>query len=90
MDIASRYTWAVSLSFFLLTCSGGATRFETHPASTTEHDAVPVLAMQHLGLSPKNGGRIVDAMQLQDGDIILFAADDITSAGIRLITLAPT
>jgi uncharacterized protein YycO len=89
MDIASRYTWAVPLSLFLLTCSGCATRFETHTASTTGHDAVPVLATQHLGLSPKNGGRIVDAMQLQDGDIILSAADDITSAGIRLITLAP-
>jgi uncharacterized protein YycO len=45
--------------------------------------------MQHLGLTPKNGGHAVSAEQLKDGDIILSAADGITSAGIRLLTLAP-
>jgi uncharacterized protein YycO len=88
MDFASRHTWAVSLSF-LLACGGCATRFESHSANNTEAGAAPILAMQRLGLTPKNGGHTIDAMQLQEGDIILSAADDLTSAGIRLITLAP-
>ncbi|SMC23175.1 Permuted papain-like amidase enzyme, YaeF/YiiX, C92 family [Andreprevotia lacus DSM 23236] len=47
------------------------------------------LVFQRPGLSPQNGGQLISAAELRPGDIILSAADGITSTGIRLFTLAP-
>ncbi|KAF0815447.1 hypothetical protein IGB42_00528 [Andreprevotia sp. IGB-42] len=47
------------------------------------------VAFQNSSLSPKNGGKLIGQGELLPGDIILSATDGITSAGIRLFTLAP-
>jgi len=59
---------------------------------TAEEDAAAAgkrLAMQSQWLEPRNGGRLVNAAELQPGDIMLSAAASATSLGIRLFTLAP-
>ncbi|WP_341675674.1 hypothetical protein [Niveibacterium sp. SC-1] len=55
---------------------------------------MPTEAPAHVGfqrsaLTPENGGKLVEAPELQAGDILLSAADALTSAGIRLMTMAP-
>jgi hypothetical protein len=65
--------------------AGCATRFhDPHDA-----DAAPRLQVQDKGLSPRNGGLMVDAGALQPGDIILSSAGTLQSLGIQLLTLAP-
>jgi cell wall-associated NlpC family hydrolase len=84
-----RYLSILLATLFALLASGCATRLENR--SSTDADSAPgvALVVQHPGLSPKNGGRAVSAADLHDGDIILTAANGLTSAGIRLLTLAP-
>lgn len=47
------------------------------------------LRFQNKALDPANGGRLITDTALQPGDILLSSTNGITSAGIRLITLAP-
>lgn len=89
MGTTSRLAWRTALSFLLLAGSGCATRFERQPALTGDESPRATLSVQRPGLTPRNGGRVVDASQLEDGDIILTADNGITSTGIRLFTLAP-
>lgn len=64
--------------------AGCATRiYEEHP------DARPRLQVQNAALHPGNGGLAIDAQALQPGDILLSAANAMSSLGIRLLTLAP-
>lgn len=52
-------------------------------------DGARPLVFQQPGIAPGNGGELVDLASLQPGDIILSATNGVTSAGIRLLTLAP-
>lgn len=65
--------------------AGCATRF----IDETQPEARPRLQVQNPGLRPRNGGAAVDGSALQPGDILLSSAPGLTSAGIRLATLAP-
>lgn len=47
------------------------------------------LIFQSTALDPANGGQLVGAAALQPGDILLSAADGLTSTGVRLVTLSP-
>jgi len=47
------------------------------------------LALQNLGLNPRNGGLAIDPSALQPGDILLSSSDGISSLGIRMATLSP-
>jgi Permuted papain-like amidase enzyme, YaeF/YiiX, C92 family len=49
----------------------------------------PSINVQNKSLDPSNGGELVNAKALRTGDIILSAANGISSAGIRAITLSP-
>ncbi|MGE0497168.1 MAG: distant relative of cell wall-associated hydrolase [Ramlibacter sp.] len=49
----------------------------------------PVLGIQDKALNPANGGRLVQAADLRQGDIILTADNGVNSMGIRLLTLSP-
>jgi cell wall-associated NlpC family hydrolase len=71
----------------LFGCAGCATSVQ--PPSGTNHAAAPALKFQNPALEPANGGRLIAAEDLQAGDILLSAANGITSAGIRIVTLAP-
>lgn len=62
-----------------------ATRFYDENDAT----ATPRLQLQNSTLHPGNGGLAVDAGALRPGDIILSAANGMTSLGIRMITFAP-
>ncbi|MBI1891512.1 MAG: YaeF family permuted papain-like enzyme [Burkholderiales bacterium] len=68
-------------------CTGCATGFN-HPAASDNTSAAPV-RFQNPALDPRNGGRLVQAADLRPGDILLSAANGVTSAGIRLFTLSP-
>lgn len=68
-------------------CAGCATGYNA-PAPAGQTGAAP-LRFQNPALDPRNGGRLVQAEALQPGDILLSAANGLTSAGIRLITLSP-
>lgn len=48
-----------------------------------------ILGFQNKTLHPGNGGQLVNAENLQPGDIILTAENGLNSIGIRLITLSP-
>jgi hypothetical protein len=66
--------------------AGCATRFYDE---TEAPAALPRLQVQNPGLHPQNGGIAIDASALQPGDIVLSAANGITSLGIRVLTLGP-
>lgn len=70
---------------FLSGCATGL----TVTAEENAEAAGQRLAMQRQWLEPRNGGRLVDAAELQPGDIMLSAAASVPSLGIRLFTLAP-
>jgi hypothetical protein len=65
--------------------AGCATRFY----ETDDTSGPPRLQVQNATLHPGNGGVAIDASALRPGDIVLSAANGVTSIGIRLITLAP-
>lgn len=66
--------------------AGCATRFY----ETDAHDEKPRLQVQNPGLHPPRGEALnIDAASLQPGDILLSAANAMTSLGIRLLTMAP-
>lgn len=67
--------------------AGCATRVEGAAPGTAA--PLPGLSFQNPALDPGNGGQLIGADQLRSGDIVLSATDGITSAGIRLLTLAP-
>jgi uncharacterized protein YycO len=66
-----------------------ATRVDEVPEGRRGAVAGMQLNVQQTALDPANGGRLVRAADLRSGDIILSATNGITSAGIRLLTLAP-
>jgi uncharacterized protein YycO len=66
-----------------------ATRVHQEPTSENPAAVRSKLAFQKLALDPRNGGQLVEAASLRPGDIILSATNGITSAGIRVLTLAP-
>jgi len=68
------------LPLLLGACATGVQTPAEGPAQVT---------FQRNALTPQNGGQLVDAQGLQAGDILLSAADAFTSAGIRLVTMAP-
>ncbi len=51
--------------------------------------ATRLVRFQNLALDPRNGGQLIATGTLLPGDILLSATNGITSAGIRLLTLAP-
>jgi hypothetical protein len=64
--------------------AGCATRFyDDRP------DSPPRLQVQNPGLAPADGVPTIGVGALRPGDIILSAADGLTSAGIRLLTVSP-
>ncbi|UXY15684.1 YiiX/YebB-like N1pC/P60 family cysteine hydrolase [Chitiniphilus purpureus] len=75
------------LLLVLVALAGCATRVE--PVSGAAAPAPVRVAFQQPGLSPKDGGALVDAAALLPGDILLSASNGFTSAGIRMFTLAP-
>lgn len=83
--------WLIMLVLAL--CAGCATRIELDAAvATAGEDAAgtrPLLNFQNRALSPRNGGQLVRTDVLQAGDILLSAANGVSSVGIRLATLAP-
>ncbi|MGH8618739.1 MAG: distant relative of cell wall-associated hydrolase [Burkholderiales bacterium] len=70
---------------FLYGCATGL----TVTGEETTEAAGRRLTMQRQWLEPRNGGRLVDAAELEPGDIMLSAAASVPSVGIRLLTLAP-
>ncbi|MEJ8837413.1 distant relative of cell wall-associated hydrolase [Ramlibacter sp. AN1133] len=67
--------------------AGCATRFYDEQQAEA---AAPQLRLQNPGLAPSSGDVIAaKAGDLLPGDIILSAANGVTSMGIRLVTLAP-
>ena len=56
---------------------------------STSDPARPQLRMQEMGLTPRNGGVAIQPDALTSGDIVLSAAPNIGSAGVRLMTLSP-
>lgn len=73
----------------VLVVTGCATTFETAVTDSNAVTSIPVLRVQNLALTPQNGGSLVQQRDLQAGDILLSATNGITSASIRLLTLAP-
>lgn len=79
----------ISYGLIAASCAGCATSINVQPAAADGTTALPKLHFQNIGLNPRNGGRLVELHALRPGDILLSAANGITSAGIRLLTLAP-
>ncbi len=79
----------IVLIALLLCCSACATQVAEKPLEALELGGQPPIAFQRAALSPHNGGTLIGAQLLRAGDILLSAANGITSAGIRLFTLAP-
>ena len=67
----------------------GACATSMREATPGDPAATPGLSFQNPALDPGNGGELIKIEQLRPGDIVLSATDGITSAGIRLLTLAP-
>jgi hypothetical protein len=77
------------LAIACMALSGCATRVDDAAAGSTRSVGGKQLSFQKPALDPLNGGQLVRAEDLRSGDIILSATNGITSAGIRLLTLAP-
>ncbi|WP_051710510.1 YaeF family permuted papain-like enzyme [Andreprevotia chitinilytica] len=73
--------------FVALLCTACATSVNKENVANT--GATAGVTFQQAALTPKTGGKLVAATELNPGDIILSASDGLTSAGIRLLTLAP-
>jgi cell wall-associated NlpC family hydrolase len=72
------------LSLCALVVTGCATDIRTN--KTSGHAQ---LAVQDRGLAPGNGGQLIAVSELRPGDIILSSTNEVTSLGIRLMTLSP-
>ncbi len=70
-------------------CAGCATAVSHSAPSEDAKTATASLRFQNPALDPRNGGQLITADLLRPGDILLSAASGITSAGVRLLTLAP-
>ena len=57
--------------------------------SVWDDPASPRLRVQDPGLEPGNGGIAIGGDALMPGDIVLSAAPNVGSAGVRLMTLSP-
>lgn len=75
-------------ALLVIALAGCATRVDD-AAATDRMAAHRQLSFQNPALDPRNGGQLVRVEALRAGDIILSATRGITSAGIRLLTLAP-
>lgn len=79
----------ILLSCLVLCCSACATRVAQQPLQALEPGGERPISFQNPALTPHNGGTLIGAQILRAGDILLSAANGLTSAGIRLFTLAP-
>lgn len=79
----------ILLLLLLLLCGCAAQVQTTGSDPDSGEPAKRALALQRLALTPKNGGRLVDASLLEPGDIILSAGKGMVSVGIRVFTIAP-
>lgn len=77
--------WALLLLVAILN-AGCATSVQQ---SSSASDGSATLRFQNAALEPANGGRMIESAALRPGDILLSATNGVTSAGIRLLTLAP-
>ncbi|HSC79644.1 MAG TPA: YiiX/YebB-like N1pC/P60 family cysteine hydrolase, partial [Chitinolyticbacter sp.] len=77
------------MKYLLVLCAVLLTGCATQVQQPGEGHAMPTVSFQQQGLAPRNGGQLVDMSALATGDILLSATNGITSAGIRLATLAP-
>jgi uncharacterized protein YycO len=90
IGLGSGFAPALSVVFAALAAASGCA---TSVSDVREADAgAPsgkALVFQRTALDPRNGGQLVSTTALLPGDILLSAADGVTSAGIRLVTLSP-
>ncbi|WP_255988074.1 YaeF family permuted papain-like enzyme [Chitinolyticbacter albus] len=77
------------MKYLLVLCAVLLAGCATQVQQPGEGHAMPTVSFQQQGLAPRNGGQLVDMSALATGDILLSATNGITSAGIRLATLAP-
>lgn len=80
-------TWRRAALLLAVVCAGCASEIESTQGKDGGTSAR--LAIQKPALSPQNGGQLIQPEAMQEGDIILSAANSITSTGIRVLTLAP-
>nr|WP_183637103.1 YaeF family permuted papain-like enzyme [Niveibacterium umoris] len=73
----------------LLSCTACATQVARDPLQAMEPGGEKPIAFQNPNLTPQQGGLLIGSQLLHAGDILLSAAHGVTSAGIRLFTLAP-
>lgn len=81
-----RFWWVMSA---LLCLAGCATQVARDPIAAVKPGGEKPIAFQHSILSGQEAAVLVGAEHLRVGDILLSAAKGLTSAGIRLFTLAP-
>ncbi|MCX9155728.1 YaeF family permuted papain-like enzyme [Niveibacterium sp. 24ML] len=79
----------VFLMMVLLGGTGCATQVAKDPIAAVKPGGEKPIAFQHSILSGHDAAVLVGAEHLRVGDILLSAAKGLTSAGIRLFTLAP-
>lgn len=72
---------------WILAILGAGCATQVNPAPDLSKGTLP-LSFQRPALSPRDGGVLVDESALQPGDILLSAADGLTSVGIRAFTLS--
>jgi cell wall-associated NlpC family hydrolase len=80
-------TWLALLLTLILSLTGCATSVRSGKISDTGL-TLPSIKLQSNALNPRNGGQLVNADQLQVGDIILSSDNGLNSAAVRLWTLA--
>lgn len=78
-----------ALILLLAALSAGCATSVQQVSSTANTGESVTLRFQKSALEPANGGRLIESAALRPGDILLSAANGVTSAGIRLMTLAP-
>jgi uncharacterized protein YycO len=81
--VVSSWISGLILCFGLTACTTQLTK----PNANQEN--VSPIQFQSKSISPKNGGKFVEASELQVGDILLTATNGVASVGIRAATLAP-
>jgi uncharacterized protein YycO len=86
LPIVSSQLIKVICTSFLVVLASCTTQFIKPTAAT---QSTGIIQIQSKSISPKNGGKFVEASDLQTGDILLTATSGVASVGIRAATLAP-
>lgn len=71
----------------VLVLTSCATSIQTSARNGQEN--APILKVQSLSLTPKNGGQLITQEILKPGDILLTADNGYQSVGVRVMTVAP-